>query len=227
MISCPRDSSPLRTTTLWPASPCWATLSPSHPSRRTSTKTTSSNSTLNPTSTTSDRRASTPLKGTVNSDRSSKCIYVYLIHHIFGAGAGKNIQLYINLLDDGHTYGTKYVLTAVFSLVFPPPGGWRWSAAPRAPPAAHCRAPGKTFTDERASVGAPPAGRRSEHEAAQTPDKDSYYYTVESHRRRSIDSTLINTSERPIQTSSEVLLLRHLHPLITHFLHHWCLIRDA
>lgn len=104
MICCPRDSSPLRTTTLWPASPCWATLSPSRPSRRTSTKTTSSNSTLNPTSTTSDRRASTPLKGTVNSDRSSKCIYVCLIHRIFGAGAEKNIQLNIDLLDDGHIW---------------------------------------------------------------------------------------------------------------------------
>lgn len=52
-----------RMTIPWPASLCSATLSPFRPSRRTSTKITSSNSTSNRTCTTSDQRASTPLRG--------------------------------------------------------------------------------------------------------------------------------------------------------------------
>lgn len=52
-----------RMTTLWQASLCWATLSPSHRSQKTSTRITSSNSTSSLTSTTSDQRASTPLRG--------------------------------------------------------------------------------------------------------------------------------------------------------------------
>lgn len=52
-----------RMTILWPASPCLATLSLFRPSRRTSTKITSSNSTSNRTCTTSDQRASTPMRG--------------------------------------------------------------------------------------------------------------------------------------------------------------------
>ncbi|XP_031661792.1 FERM, ARHGEF and pleckstrin domain-containing protein 1-like isoform X1 [Oncorhynchus kisutch] len=47
----------------WPVSPCWATLSPSPLSLKTSTKTMSSNCISNPTSTTSDLRASTTLTG--------------------------------------------------------------------------------------------------------------------------------------------------------------------
>lgn len=63
-VNCPRGSSVCRTTILWQAFLCWATPSPSPWSQKTSTKITSLNFTSNPTSTTSDQRASTLLKGT-------------------------------------------------------------------------------------------------------------------------------------------------------------------
>lgn len=70
-------------------------------------------------------------------------------------------------------------------------GGWRWSAAPLAPPAAPCRAPGKTFTNESAALSSPrrrSPGWRSGLSTAQTPEKDSYNSVA--HKQ-----ALINTSE--------------------------------
>lgn len=44
-----------------------------------------------------------------------------------------------------------------YSQFFSSPGGWRWSAARPAPPAARCRAPGKGCTDETLHPGEDPA----------------------------------------------------------------------
>lgn len=54
----------LRMIILWPAFPCWVTQSPSPQSPKTFTRTTSSNCISSPTSTISDRRVNTLLRGT-------------------------------------------------------------------------------------------------------------------------------------------------------------------
>lgn len=140
------STSHTRMTTLWQASLCWATLSPSHRSQKTSTRTTSSNSTSSLTSTTSDQRASTPLRG-----------------------------------------------------------GWRWSGAQPALLADHCRAPGKTFTDDSSTSTSYSLEWRSRLHKHQE-------RLFQLHKR-----TLIITSESLHRLHSEVF---SLHPIITHFPHH-------
>lgn len=92
----------------WPAFPCWVTQSPSPQSLKTSTRTMSSSCISSPTSTTSDRRANTLLRGTRAHMRNiSICSCV---ESLVSEGWSRRVCL--------------------------PAGGWKWSAVPQSLPGA-------------------------------------------------------------------------------------------
>lgn len=97
----------LRMIILWPAFPCWVTQSPSPQSPKTFTRTTSSNCISSPTSTISDRRVNTLLRGT---DAHVLSIFAVML-----------------------SPGCQRIDKKSLSL---PAGGWRSSAVPQSPPAA-------------------------------------------------------------------------------------------
>lgn len=78
----------LRMIIRWRVFLCWATRSPSPPSLKTSTRNMSSNCISSPTSTISDRRASTLLRGTV---WSSGCTITSRVESWYSEGWTKNL----------------------------------------------------------------------------------------------------------------------------------------